>query len=88
MMLSNGLVIGNPDKERGTVSVRGKCKITGNLCLVNVSSVGVQRWLGGALIQDALPDSTKEEREFLTSAISPDGWNALFSNHMSGADTE
>ena len=85
MKLSNGLVIGTTDKDLGTVSVRGKCKITGDLCLVRVSSLGVQRWLGGDLIQNALPDATKEEREFLTSAISPAGWRQLFSADMSGA---
>jgi hypothetical protein len=32
----------------------------------------------GALAQDAFPDLTPEQREFLISGYTPEDWNALF----------
>ena len=33
---------------------------------------------GGALIQDAIPDISSDDREFLISGMSPEGWEKLF----------
>ncbi len=35
-------------------------------------------WLGGMHIQDAMPNVSAEEREFLISGITPEEWNATF----------
>ena len=39
---------------------------------------GWEQHTSGALIQDAFPLLTSEEREFLLSGITPDEWNKLF----------
>tara|TARA_R110002012_G_scaffold118979_1_gene267950 strand:- start:386 stop:556 length:171 start_codon:yes stop_codon:yes gene_type:complete len=35
-------------------------------------------WEKGALIQDAFPNLTPDEREFLKTGITPDEWDAMF----------
>jgi len=37
-----------------------------------------QRWLDGALIQDALPHLNAEQREFLMTGITPEEWAKTF----------
>lgn len=38
----------------------------------------VQRWENGELIQDAFPNLTPGEREFLLTGITPDEWEKTF----------
>jgi hypothetical protein len=38
----------------------------------------IDRWLGGALIQDAMPHLTADQREFLMTGITPSEWQAAF----------
>jgi len=35
-------------------------------------------WIQGALIQDACPDLTPDEREFIVSGVYGDEWNELW----------
>lgn len=39
---------------------------------------GYRKWQEGALIQDALPDCTADEREFLITGICPECWDKTF----------
>jgi len=38
----------------------------------------LDRWRGGALIQDAMPNLDADQREFLISGITPAEWNEAF----------
>lgn len=63
----------------GTALVMGKCVVTGEPFSVEVPSFGLHQWLEGkTLIQDALPNTSPEEREFLITGTSPKGWKELF----------
>lgn len=42
---------------------------------------GVDNWQNGMLIQNALPELTSEEREFLMTGLLPEEWNAIFDNN-------
>ena len=35
-------------------------------------------WKGGTLAQDAFPQLTADEREFLMTGMTPDEWNEMF----------
>jgi hypothetical protein len=59
------------------VLVQGNCVITGQNHRVVVPAAGFAAWQGGSLIQDALPDVSLEDREFLISGVSPAGWAQL-----------
>ena len=37
-------------------------------------------WQNGAYIQDAMPNVSAEDREFLISGITPEEWQATFGN--------
>jgi hypothetical protein len=54
------------------------CVFTGKEYEVIVPTDGLDRWLCGALIQEAMPTVNAEDREFLISGISPEGWNSTF----------
>lgn len=64
-------VINNKDN---TVTVKGRCVFTGTPYSVTVPKRGYMLWKGGMLIQDAMPDVSDDDREFLISGISPRGW--------------
>ena len=38
----------------------------------------IDHWLGGALIQDAMPHLDADQREFLMTGITPDEWDEAF----------
>jgi hypothetical protein len=38
----------------------------------------IDHWLGGALIQDAMPHLDADQREFLMTGITPAEWNEMF----------
>lgn len=54
------------------------CVITGKVHSVTAPKSGVDAYLNGALMQDAFPGLNSDEREFLISGISPEGWGATF----------
>lgn len=45
---------------------------------VPVTQAQLDAWHGGMLIQDAMPDLSADEREFLMTGIMPDTWDELF----------
>lgn len=60
--------------KRGTVTVSGTCQITGRRHSATVPADGYAKWKAGTRIQIALAGATRDEREWLLSQISPDGW--------------
>lgn len=68
------------DVGNGLTTVTGPCYVTKNLHSVTVPTIGLRDWAERrALIQDALPDISREDREFLISGTSPEGWAQTFS---------
>ena len=45
---------------------------------INVSEEELNQWrFGGKLIQDAMPNITPSEREFIKTGITEESWNAM-----------
>ncbi len=61
-----------------SVHVRGPCNVTGQIYMATYPKDGIDKWLAGAFIQDAMPDVNAGDREFLISGTSPAGWDKLF----------
>lgn len=57
-----------------------KSTISGKIngMMIPVSKNQIKRWENGELIQDVMPDLTKEEREFMISGITQEEWYGLF----------
>lgn len=49
-----------------------------NTLNINITNDQINDWQTGTLIQDAMPNITANEREFLISGMLPDGWDELF----------
>ncbi len=66
--------------ERGkhTYTFTGPCHQTGKPYSVTVPAEGLYKYRQGALIQDAFPDLSRDDREFLMTGYSPEGWNLAF----------
>ena len=47
-----------------------------------VSPAQIARWQNGALIQDAFPNLTPEQRDFILTGLTPEEWDALFPDNM------
>jgi ribosomal protein L31 len=62
------------------VEISGRCVVTGRLFAVTVAHEALKRYLAGALAQDAFPELSKQDREFIVSGTSPEGWTELFGN--------
>lgn len=56
----------------------GKCMITGKPCSVSIPAEELFAYRQGSLIQDAMPSLSKDDREFLISGISKEGWSMAF----------
>tara|TARA_R100000805_G_C3612429_1_gene113241 strand:- start:419 stop:622 length:204 start_codon:yes stop_codon:yes gene_type:complete len=57
------------------------CPFTGNrntLHIEGLTPAMLAEWRGGALIQEAMPSLSKEEREFLITGITPTMWAHIF----------
>jgi hypothetical protein len=54
--------------------------ITGNLHTreIDVTDDQLKSWAEGALIQDAMPHLSADDREFLMTGITPEEWLAAF----------
>ena len=61
-----------------TVIVPAACRMCREVYCVEVDAVGYEQWKAGALIQNALPTLSAEERELLISKTCDDCWNKLF----------
>lgn len=68
-----------PGATADVVNVVGRCMVTKKIHIVrNVPKDGLRRFADGAFIQDALPGLSDDEREFLISGYSPEGWAQVF----------
>ena len=65
-------------EEGQVVHVEGRCHITGQVYAATYPKDGIDKWQAGVFIQDAMPDVSASDREFLVSGISPAGWDWLF----------
>lgn len=74
-MLSSQLTVVN---EGDTTRITGKCIITKEKYSCAVPTAGLESWLDGELIQNAMPTVSADDREFLKSGISPTGWEKAF----------
>lgn len=52
----------------------GKCNVRD----IPVTEAQMQDWLNGALIQNAMPDVSAEDREFIITGITPEEWKEAF----------
>lgn len=62
----------------GMTKVEGNCVFTGKPYSCEVPTAGLLRWIGGDSIQTAMPNVSADDREFLISGISPEGWKETF----------
>jgi len=67
--------------------VRKRNIFTGKVSAVelNVTPEQIARWQGGELIQNAMPQLSTDEREFLISGLLPEEWDELMSEEEQGS---
>jgi len=65
-------------EDPNTLTIEGRCPITKRSWTLTVDKKGYIAWMGGSLIQKALPGLSDEERELILSGVSSEGWNTLF----------
>ena len=49
-----------------------------NVMDINVTQEQYLAWLDGTLIQDAMPNISADEREFIMTGITPEEWDSAF----------
>lgn len=64
--------------HNGTMDLGVKCPQCGHKNVVTVNSEGYRAWTRGALIQNALPELTAEQREVLVTGICGECWKEMF----------
>ena len=70
----------NHENGKHTYTFTGPCIHTGKPYSVTVPGEGLYRYRQGAKIQDAFPDLSPGDREFLMSGYSPEAFDELFSD--------
>ena len=58
-----------------------------NYMTLDVTQEQLDAWQGGVLIQDAMPNLSADEREFLQTGILPDEWDQLFPEEEEDEDS-
>lgn len=67
------------DNYDGTVNISGHCVFTKKPYKIErVKEEQWQAYLNGALVQNAFKGMSKDDREFIISGISPEGWLNTF----------
>jgi len=68
----------NTDK-RNSMEVTRTSVVSGKTRTIElpITEKQVKKWLGGALIQDAFPNLTPEEREFIKTGMTSEEWELL-----------
>lgn len=51
-----------------------------NTLEINCTQEEYDKWIGGELIQRAMPNVSAEHREFIMTGITPEEWNDSFYN--------
>ena len=62
----------------GRVEARRRCQVTGDLFIIRVDAQALIEWKEGKLIQEAMPQLSKSEREILMTGYTPAEWDGLF----------
>lgn len=62
------------------MKITRKSPFTGtvNTMDIDVTDVQIERWKSGTLIQNAMPNLSADEREFIMTGITPEEWQATF----------
>ena len=47
---------------------------------INVTQEQIDAWHGGMLIQNAIPNLSPDEREFLMTGVTPQEWDEMFNS--------
>ena len=60
--------------------IQRKSPLTGELNIreIDICQSQIDAWEGGMLIQDAMPDVSKDDREFIMSGSTPVDWDKMF----------
>jgi hypothetical protein len=66
------------EKRHGQILIEQPCRITGELWNVTVDEDDYNDWKNGKYAQDAFPYLSADEREFIISGTSPEGWKKLY----------
>ncbi len=83
-MYTNVKKIRKPD---GRLLLVGPCTVTKKLYSVVVSDQAVINYYQlGMKAQDAFPELPADQREFLISGVSPEGWKQIFGNSNSSLE--
>ena len=45
---------------------------------INVNQSQIDKWVAGMLIQDAMPNVSVDEREFIMTGSTPEEWDSYF----------
>lgn len=45
---------------------------------IQISRFEYAEWQGGALIQDAMPNASADDREFIMTGYTPEDWEKMF----------
>jgi hypothetical protein len=69
-----------------TYKFTGPCLKTGKPYSVTVPADGLYQYHQGKHIQDAFPNLSADDREFLMSGYSPEGWNLVFGSEEDDDD--
>ena len=56
-----------------------------NVMDINVTEEQLALWEGGMLIQNAMPNLSADEREFIMTGITPEEWDSAFSQALSNS---
>ena len=76
-------------QEDGRIRLTGPCVVTGREHSVVVSREGVLAYFErGVKAREAFAELPNEEREFLISCTSPEGWEMLFGSTQDSEEEE
>lgn len=64
--------------DESEITISGNCIETGKPYSVTVKRKDYDDWKRGKLAQKAFPYLSKEDREFIISGVSPEGWKKMF----------
>jgi hypothetical protein len=66
------------------MKITRKSPISGNVNTLdlNITEEQVSDWMGGTLVQDAFPQLTPSEREFIVTGILDSEWNDMFGEEI------
>lgn len=64
------------------MKIKKQSQITGHFheMEIDVTPEQIKAWQNGALIQDAMPNVSAEEREFMMTGITPEEWDEYISD--------